>query len=283
MASIHYEPKLVAILSIPFFLSCIFVSTTGLVAALRSDLLESEGKALLESGWWSDYSNITSHRCKYWPGIVCDRAGSITEMSPPPEFLKVGNKFGKMNFSCFPNLVRLDLANHDLNGNIAPQISTLPQLRYLDLSSNNLPGELPSSLGNLTQLVELDISSHNFTITIPPELGNLKNLVTLKLSYNSFSGPIPSALCHLDNLTDLQMDHNALEGALPREIGNMKNLESLDVSYNRLNGSIPLEIGNLKNLEFLDLSSNVIAELENFGRIISEFKQYQWFNSSSNE
>ncbi|KAJ6708611.1 hypothetical protein OIU74_009838 [Salix koriyanagi] len=105
MASIHYEPKLVAILSIPFFLSCIFVSSTGMVAALDPALLVSEGNALLESGWWSDYSNITSNRCKNWHGIVCDRAGSITEMSPPSEFLKVGNKFGKMNFSCFPNLL----------------------------------------------------------------------------------------------------------------------------------------------------------------------------------
>ncbi|KAG5250214.1 leucine-rich repeat receptor protein [Salix suchowensis] len=286
MASIHYEPKLVAILSIPFFLSCIFASTTGLVAALDSALLESEGKALLESGWWSDsdYSYLISS-CKDWPGIVCDGAGSITEISPPPESLKVGNKFGKMNFSCFPNLVRLDLANHELNGSIPPQISTLPQLRYLDLSSNNLTGELPSSLGNLTQLVELDISSNNFTISIPPELGHLKNLATLILSHNSFSGPIPSALCHLDNLTHLHMDHNSLEGALPGEIGNMKNLESLDVSYNRLNGPIPstlgllsnltsvkyfdnqidgpipLEIENLTNLQYLDLGATKITGL----------------------
>jgi len=90
MASIDYEQKLLAILSISFFLSCIFVSSTGLVAALDPALLASEGKALLESGWWSDYSHLTSHRCK-WTGIVCDRAGSITEISPPPEFLKVGN------------------------------------------------------------------------------------------------------------------------------------------------------------------------------------------------
>ncbi|XP_011034856.1 PREDICTED: probable leucine-rich repeat receptor-like protein kinase At1g35710 isoform X2 [Populus euphratica] len=284
MASINYEPKLLAILSTSIFVSCIFVSSTGLVAALDdSALLASEGKALLESGWWSDRSNVTSHRCRYWPGIFCNRAGSITEISPPPEFLKVGNKFGKMNFSCFSNLVRLHLANHELNGSIPPQISILPQLRYLNLSSNNLAGELPSSLGNLSRLVELDFSSNNFINSIPPELGNLKNLVTLTLSYNSFSGPIPSALCHLDNLTHLFMDHNSLEGALPSEIGNMRNLESLDVSYNILNGPIPrtlgrlaklrslilsrnaingyipLEIGNLTNLKDLDLSSNILA------------------------
>ena len=136
-----------------------------------------------------------SHRCK-WTGIVCDRAGSITEISPPPEFVMVGNKFAKMNFSCFSNFARLDLANHKLSGSIPPQISILPQLRYLDLSSNYLGGELPSSLGNLSRLVELDFSSNNFINSIPPELGNLKNLVTLSLSHNSFSGPIPSALCH---------------------------------------------------------------------------------------
>nr|XP_034905365.1 probable leucine-rich repeat receptor-like protein kinase At1g35710 [Populus alba] len=284
MASIDYEPKLLAILSISFFLSCIFVSSTGLVAALDdSALLASEGKALLESGWWSQHSNVTSHRCKYWPGIFCDRAGRITKISPPPEFLKVGNKFGKMNFSCFSNLVRLHLANHELNGSIPPQISILPQLTYLNLSSNNLAGELPSSLGNLSRLVELDFSSNDFINSIPPELGNLKNLVTLNLSYNSFSGPIPSALCHLDNLTHLFMDHNSLESALPREIGNMRNLESLDVSSNTLtgpiprtlgrlaklrslilsrnaiNGSIPLEIGNLTNLKDLQLRSNILV------------------------
>ncbi|KAL3603237.1 hypothetical protein D5086_004096, partial [Populus alba] len=84
MASIDYEPKLLAILSISFFLSCIFVS---LAALDDSALLASEGKALLESGWWSDHSNLTSHRCN-WTGIVCDRAGSITEISPPPELVE---------------------------------------------------------------------------------------------------------------------------------------------------------------------------------------------------
>ncbi|KAH8514990.1 hypothetical protein H0E87_003728 [Populus deltoides] len=74
MASIDYEPKLLAVLSISFFLSCIFVS----VAALDSALLASEGKALVESGWWSDYSNLISFRCM-WLGIVCDRAGNKSQ------------------------------------------------------------------------------------------------------------------------------------------------------------------------------------------------------------
>ncbi|KAG6785564.1 hypothetical protein POTOM_007128 [Populus tomentosa] len=271
MASIDYEPKLLAILSISFFLSCIFVS----VAALDdSALLASEGKALLESGWWSDYSNLTSHRCN-WTGIVCDRAGSITEISPP---LQVGDKFAKMNFSCFSNLARLHLPNHELFGSIPPQISILPRLRYLNLSSNYLEGELPSSLGNLSRLVELDFSSNYFNNSIPPELGNLKNLVTLSLSNNGLSGPIPSALCHLDNLTHLFMDHNSLEGALPREIGNMKNLESLDVSYNTLNGPIPRTLGRLAKLRSLiiryaRISGSIPLEIGNLTNLEESFIQ----------
>uniref|UniRef100_A0A2K2BBH7 non-specific serine/threonine protein kinase n=1 Tax=Populus trichocarpa TaxID=3694 RepID=A0A2K2BBH7_POPTR len=283
MASIDYEPKLLALLSTSIFLSCIFVSCTGLVAALDdSALLASEGKALLESGWWSDYSNLTSHRCK-WTGIVCDRAGSITEISPPPEFLKVGNKFGKMNFSCFSNLVRLHLPNHELSGSIPPQISILPQLRYLNLSSNNLAGELPSSLGNLSRLVELDFSSNNFINSIPPELGNLKNLEILDASNNRLNGPIPRTMGSLAKLRSLILSRNAINGFIPLEIGNLTNLKdlqlisnilvgsipstigflsdltNLDLSFNGINGSIPLQIGNLTNLEHLDLSSNILA------------------------
>ncbi|KAJ6938246.1 MDIS1-interacting receptor like kinase 2-like [Populus alba x Populus x berolinensis] len=258
MASIDYEPKLLAILSISFFLSCIFVS----VAALDdSALLASEGKALLESGWWTmefPQGNLTSLRC-YLTGIVCDRAGSITEISPP-WFLKVGNKFGKMNFSCFSNLARLHLANHELTGSIPPQIFILPQLRYLNLSSNNLAGELPSSLGNLSRLVELDFSSNNFINSIPPELGNLKNLEILDVSYNALYGPIPRTLGRLARLRSLIFSENNIYGPIPLEIGNLTNLEDLDLSFNFIRGGlIPSTLSFLSNLILLDLSYNEIT------------------------
>ncbi|KAJ6938169.1 leucine-rich repeat receptor-like protein kinase [Populus alba x Populus x berolinensis] len=249
MASIDYEPKLLAILSISFFLSCIFVS----VAAVDdSALLASEGKALLESGWWSDYRNLTSSRCN-WPGIVCDRAGSITEMFPPP----VGNKFGKMNFSCFSNLVRLDLANRDLSGSIPPQISILPQLKYLDLSSNNLAGELPSSLGNLSRLVELDFSLNQITGLIPFSFGNLTSLTTINLSHNQINGSIPSTIQNLINLKELYLYSNSISGSIPSTLSLLSNLIWVDLSYNQITGLIP-SLGNLTSLITLRLTHNQI-------------------------
>ncbi|CAK7335141.1 unnamed protein product [Dovyalis caffra] len=106
MVSLYYQSQLLATIGITFLLSRI-------VVPLDSALLASEGKALLESGWWSNCSNLPSDHCR-WPGIVCNEAGSIIGISPPSKFLKVRTKFGNMNFSCFSNLVHLDLANHEL-------------------------------------------------------------------------------------------------------------------------------------------------------------------------
>ncbi|KAJ6938245.1 hypothetical protein NC651_004838 [Populus alba x Populus x berolinensis] len=208
MASIDYEPKLLAILSISFLLSCIFVS----VAALDdSALLASEGKALLESGWWSDYSNLTSYRCN-WTGIVCDRAGSITEISPPPEFLKVGNKFGKMNFTAPPIKLQRKVTkkeHHQYSKKDVPSIiielmDHIPTLTLIVFSYGITPLPLPtrqsdsggdfccgswrwrrSEGGNLTNLRYINLFSDQINGSISYERVNMENLKTLDLSSNN--------------------------------------------------------------------------------------------------
>ena len=75
-------------------------STILLVGASdSSSSLEHEAETLLESGWWNWWSlnrkNASSH-CK-WPGISCNKKGSVTEIKPPCNFT-VGEKFGTLNF-----------------------------------------------------------------------------------------------------------------------------------------------------------------------------------------
>jgi len=41
-----------------------------------SSFIYQEQHALLNSGWWSDNSNISDH-C-HWEGISCNEAGSVT-------------------------------------------------------------------------------------------------------------------------------------------------------------------------------------------------------------
>nr|XP_027069575.1 MDIS1-interacting receptor like kinase 2-like [Coffea arabica] len=250
-------------------------------AAKESAVNLLEAEALRKSGWWGDSSttatNISAH-C-HWSGIICNDAGSVTEILLPN--CRIQDHLTNLSFSSFPNLVRLDLSGNGLYGAIPHQIGALSKLTYLNLSSNRLQGELPSSLVNLTQLAHLDVSSNRIGSLIPPGIGNLTNLVTLDLSQNSFGGPIPPTLGQLSNLGSLYLDNNNFSGTIPsglfnltslsrlyiywnpamggflsEEIGNLKSLVALDLSYNGFSGSIPPTLGQLSNLDFLDLSNN---------------------------
>ena len=157
------------------------IIAAGCVAEPKSSLLEQEAKALLESGWWSWWSNYTNgtslSHCK-WDGIKCNEGGHVTKIDITGAYL--GDKNRKFNFSSFPNLVFLRLCHTGLRGSIPPEIGTLSKVTHLNLSSNNLTGELPLSLTNLIQLVTLDLSYNSIFGLIHKRMGSLKNLLELR-------------------------------------------------------------------------------------------------------
>ncbi|XP_012483679.1 somatic embryogenesis receptor kinase 2-like isoform X2 [Gossypium raimondii] len=94
-----------------------------------SESLVAEEKALMETGWWSNYSDIGVHHCT-WPGVRCSATGSVIE---------------------------IDLSGHGRNGSITPQIGALFKLKCLNLSSNNLRGPILLSMDcNATEGHEAD-------------------------------------------------------------------------------------------------------------------------------
>ncbi|CAN1195000.1 Somatic embryogenesis receptor kinase 1 [Linum perenne] len=74
------------------------------------------------------------------------------------------------------SVVRLDLGNAGLSGELVPQLGLLKNLQYLELSNNRFRGPIPSTLGNLTNLVSLDLYNNSFSQHIPESLGNLSKL-----------------------------------------------------------------------------------------------------------
>ncbi|GKV35102.1 hypothetical protein SLEP1_g43415 [Rubroshorea leprosula] len=253
-----------------FFCSTISIGT-GSTFVTRTT---PEALALWKSGWWNASINNVADHCS-WPGITCNGAGSITEISPPD--FSVGKKFGKINFSSFPNLVRLNLSLQGLYGSIPPQIGDLTRLEHLNLSNNDLTGTLPSSLGNLTQLRMLDVS-FNYINSISLKFRSLKNLVSLNLTGNNLNAStapiigLPTNLSHLEltgnpfdcsipleiwnlkSLVALDMSDCSLSGPISSNISHLTNLVSLSLANNQINGSIPSEIWNLKSLVALDMS-----------------------------
>ncbi|XP_021280908.1 probable leucine-rich repeat receptor-like protein kinase At1g35710 [Herrania umbratica] len=244
--------------------------------------LEREAKALLESGWWSNYSNDTLRRCN-WTGISCNDAGSVTKIYPPSASIKVGDKFKNMDFSCFLNLAFLSLGGHELNGTTEDfvfNIGNLSTITHLDLSNNSLYGRLSPRLGNLTQLEFLDFSYNQYIAgSIPSEFGNLKNLAILNLTGNRLQKPFPSSFYLLTHLTHLHMSSNQLLGSIPLKLGNLKSLMTLDLSNNFLDGSIPSTLFQLSNLVTIDLSYNkLVGQLTNLNRLTKLEKLLLGFN-----
>jgi len=101
--------------------------------------INQERQALLNTGWWNDYRNISDH-CD-WVSIDCNEAGSVIaiyrgEIPSSQELLWID----KLNFTAFPNLEHLRLTGMGLKGSIPTQITTLTNLSYLVLSNNHLHG-----------------------------------------------------------------------------------------------------------------------------------------------
>ena len=118
-------------------------------------------------GWTNKRKWLTNAPVSEWHGITTDRAGRI---------------------------VRLELHDNNLKGEIPPQLGSLSNLVYLDLSVNDLGGRIPAQLGNLSNLERLDLSGNDLNGPMPPELGNLSNLLRLDLSFNELAGCIPYGL-----------------------------------------------------------------------------------------
>ncbi len=191
-----------------------------------------------------------------WEGITLQGSPErVTTLN-----LSNGGLSGELpDLSDLTSLVRLDLRDNMLTGDIPSSFGDMTNLTYLYLHSNNLDGAIPSELGEMSSLRYLWLHSNDLTGNIPSELGNLDNLRDLNLHSNQLSGTIPTGLGDLSNLTHLRLHRNGLTGPIPSELGDLGSLRFMWLHGNMLDGSIPASLGSLEKLEHLWLSENSLT------------------------
>ncbi|KAJ6678046.1 hypothetical protein OIU85_008615 [Salix viminalis] len=108
------------------------------------------------------------------------------------------------------SVIRVDLGNAALSGQLVPQVGQLKNLQYLYtllVMPVNMPVALSmatfctcSKIGEERGNGHGELYGNNISGPIPSDLGNLTNLVSLDLYLNSFNGLIPNTLGKLMKL-----------------------------------------------------------------------------------
>ncbi|KAG9443577.1 hypothetical protein H6P81_014917 [Aristolochia fimbriata] len=226
---------------------------------------------------WSVSSNGSSP-CG-WYGIQCNTAmDSVTQLSLPG--FRFSGTLERLNFSAFPDLTHLVLANNSFSGNIPTQIGELTSLQELDLSSNSFTGHIPSSLTNLSQLSRLSLSTNALVGEVPSNIGALTRLRSLLLTRNLLTGEIPSSITNLSGLAVLSLRFNRLSGEIPSNIGALSRLTFLGLRDNRLTGGLPPSLFTMSKLAALAISSNNLTGV--IPPSIGAMSSIDYFNLSNN-
>ncbi len=177
-------------------------------------------------------------------------------------------------------LVELYLNRNELTGRIPPELGALSELKVMHLAENNLNGSIPMQLADLTALTRIDLSYNSLTGTVPAWLGSLSDLQALQLCGNELTGSIPAELANLTNLKYLYLEYTMLEGTIPADLGKLASLEYLYLSGNELSGKIPPELGSLSDLKQLFLAENRLT-----GKIpvsLGALESLEWLDLSEN-
>lgn len=170
------------------FLILLFIEFTRLSANGEGDALIELKRNLNDPNHVLENWNATDVNPCSWFNVTCNNENSV---------------------------IRVDLVNVNLSGQLVPRLGQLQYLEYLELYSNNISGKIPYELGNLTNLVSLGLYLNNLDGPIPYTLGKLQKLRFLRLNNNSLTGEIPMSLTTVVMLQVLDLSNNRLTGKIP--------------------------------------------------------------------
>ncbi|XVF55082.1 hypothetical protein PTKIN_Ptkin06aG0008000 [Pterospermum kingtungense] len=189
-----------------------------------------------------------------WTDI--QRLRNLTSLDLSYNVLSVDASATNSSFSSFPNITTLKLASCNLT-KVPGFLKTQSNLIKLDLSNNHISGEIPNWIWGIKSLAHLNLSQ-NFLIKFEgPLQGISSSLVVVDLHGNWLQGKLPSLPPHA---TYLDYSDNNFSSVFLTEIGDFLQVAYFfSLSGNNFNGSIPESICNSLYLQVLDLSNNSLT------------------------
>ncbi|RDX63794.1 LRR receptor-like serine/threonine-protein kinase GSO1, partial [Mucuna pruriens] len=229
----------------------------------RSALLLFKDSVRDHSNRLSSWSN--EEDCCAWKGIRCDNVtGRVIRLDLNQQYLE-----GEINLSLLQIefLTYLDLSLNGFTGLSLPPsnaYANLSSLEYLDLSFNeDLHLDNLKWLSQLTSLKCLNLSEINLqnetnwlqTMAMHP------SLLELRLASCSLVNISPYVkFVNFTSLVTLDLSGNYFVSELPYWLFNISSdISHIDLSFNNLQGQIPKSLLNLRNLKTLRLVNNELT------------------------
>lgn len=223
-----------------------------------------------------NFTTAVVNPCDRWQGITCNTTNG--------------------------HVIRVVLANYNLQGSIPQAITNLTYLQQLIVNKNTITGQFDAFLCQLQDLENIGLYENQIEGSIASCFMTLPKLQYLALQYNQIGGylptvpstvntvmklfaitgnnilgTIPDSFRYLHQMQDIYIGYNYLSGYID-VLTTMLNLKVISAPYNLLHGSIADSIGNLKHLQYIYLHENYLTgSIPNIGRNFSHLIYFSCF------